>query len=124
SRLAAPKLVAPVQGLTIPQPDATNYPPARHRTPGDIMSEYRATSSRNARATSSESADGEARRDVMGWDVFISQQDRNYERSRGIWTNLFGGSKKSSEENSEKQALLCQHLAALLNTLRPCSRML
>ena len=28
--------------------------------------------------------------------------DRNYERSRGIWTNLFGGSKKSSEENSEK----------------------
>ena len=48
--------VAPVQGLTIPQPDATNYPPARHRTPADIMSEYRATSSRNARATSSESA--------------------------------------------------------------------
>jgi hypothetical protein len=46
--------------------------------------------------------DGEARRDVMGWDVFISQQDRNYERSRGIWTNLFGGSKKNSEENSEK----------------------
>jgi hypothetical protein len=31
-----------------------------------------------------------------------SQQDRNYERSRGIWTNLFGGSKKNSEENSEK----------------------
>src|ERR1700730_9967864 len=29
------------------------------------------------------------------------QQDRNYERSRGIWTNLFGGSKKNSEENSE-----------------------
>ena len=60
SRLAAPKLVAPEwlqsQGLTIPQPDATNYPPARHRTPGDIRSEYRATSSRNARATSSESA--------------------------------------------------------------------
>jgi hypothetical protein len=27
---------------------------------------------------------------------------RNYERSRGIWTNLFGGSKKNSEENSEK----------------------
>jgi hypothetical protein len=24
------------------------------------------------------------------------------ERSRGIWTNLFGGSKKNSEENSEK----------------------
>jgi hypothetical protein len=23
-------------------------------------------------------------------------------RSRGIWTNLFGGSKKNSEENSEK----------------------
>ena len=66
SRLAAPKLVAPEwlqsQGLTIPQPDATNYPPARHRTPGDIMSEYRATSSRNARATSSESAD-------ETWDV-------------------------------------------------------
>jgi hypothetical protein len=31
-----------------------------------------------------------------------SQQDRNYKRSRGIWTNLFGGSKKNSEENSEK----------------------
>jgi hypothetical protein len=30
------------------------------------------------------------------------QQDRNYERSRGIWTNLFGGSKKNSEGNSEK----------------------
>ena len=42
--------------LTAPQPDATNYPPARHRIPGDIMSERRATSSRNARATSSESA--------------------------------------------------------------------
>src|SRR6516162_4715170 len=42
--------------LTIPQLNATNYPPARHRTPGDIMSEYRATSSRNAWATSSESA--------------------------------------------------------------------
>jgi integrase/recombinase XerD len=41
--------------LTIPQLNATNYPPARHRTPGDIMSEYRARSSRNARATSSES---------------------------------------------------------------------
>jgi len=25
-----------------------------------------------------------------------------YERSGGIWTNLFGGSKKNSEENSEK----------------------
>jgi hypothetical protein len=24
------------------------------------------------------------------------------ERSRGIWTNLFGGSKKNSEENSEE----------------------
>ena len=44
------------QGLTAPQSDATNYPPARHRTPGDIISEPRATSSRNARATSSESA--------------------------------------------------------------------
>jgi len=42
--------------LTIPQLNATNYPPARHRTPGDIMSEYRARSSRNARATSSESS--------------------------------------------------------------------
>ena len=39
--------------IDLPTPDATNYPPARHRTPGDIMSEYRATSSRNARATSS-----------------------------------------------------------------------
>jgi hypothetical protein len=29
-------------------------------------------------------------------------QDRNYERSRGIWTNLFGWSKKNSEENSEE----------------------
>jgi len=44
------------QGLTAPQSDATNYPPARHRTPGEIISEPRATSSRNARATSSESA--------------------------------------------------------------------
>jgi len=34
--------------------------------------------------------------------VSETQQDRNYERSRGIWTNLFGGSKKNSEENSEK----------------------
>src|ERR1700737_3675410 len=33
-----------------------------------------------------------------------SQQDRNYERSRGIWTNLFGGSKKNSEENSEENS--------------------
>ena len=47
-----------LQGLTILQPDATNYPPARHRTPNDIMSEYRATPSRNAQATSSESACG------------------------------------------------------------------
>ena len=51
SRLAAPKLVAPEwlqsQGLTIPQPDATNYPPSeapdpgRHHVgiPGDIISE-------------------------------------------------------------------------------------
>jgi hypothetical protein len=31
-----------------------------------------------------------------------ANQDRNYERSRGIWTNLFGGSKKNSKENSEK----------------------
>ena len=43
-------------GLTAPQPDGKNYPPARHRTPGDFMSECRATSSRNARAASSESA--------------------------------------------------------------------
>jgi VIT1/CCC1 family predicted Fe2+/Mn2+ transporter len=33
-----------------------NHPLARHRTPGGIISEHRATSSRNARATSSESA--------------------------------------------------------------------
>jgi hypothetical protein len=31
-----------------------------------------------------------------------SQQDRNYERSCGIWRNLFGGSRKNSEENSEE----------------------
>jgi hypothetical protein len=42
--------------LTISQPDDKNHSPARHRSPGDIMSEYRATSSRNAWATSSESA--------------------------------------------------------------------
>jgi hypothetical protein len=42
--------------LTAAPPNAKNYPPARHRTPGDIMSEHRATPSRNARATSSESA--------------------------------------------------------------------
>jgi hypothetical protein len=42
--------------LTAPSPNAKNCQPARHRTPGDIMSEHRATSSRNARATSSESA--------------------------------------------------------------------
>jgi hypothetical protein len=62
SRLATPKLVA--EALTASQSDATNYPPARHRT-GDIMSEYRATSSRSARATSSESA-----RDVLLHDIF------------------------------------------------------
>jgi hypothetical protein len=51
---------APVQGLTIPQPDATNYPPARHRTPGDnhpgmmgdIISERWAELSRNGWAVS------------------------------------------------------------------------
>ena len=31
------------------------------------------------------------------------QQDRNYERSCGIWRNLFGGSRKNSEENSENK---------------------
>jgi hypothetical protein len=41
---------------TAPSPNAKNCQPERHRTPGDIMSEHRATSSRNARATSSESA--------------------------------------------------------------------
>jgi hypothetical protein len=35
----------------------------------------------------------------------ISQQDRNYERSRGIWTNLFGGSKKNSESRKVAGAL-------------------
>jgi hypothetical protein len=39
-----------------PRRQCKNCQPARHRTPGDIMSEHRATSSRNARATSSESA--------------------------------------------------------------------
>jgi hypothetical protein len=39
-----------------PPPDANNCQPARHRTPGDIMSDHQAKSSRNARATSSESA--------------------------------------------------------------------
>jgi hypothetical protein len=34
--------------------------------------------------------------------ILTTEQDRNYERSHGIWTNLFGGSKKNSEENSEK----------------------
>jgi hypothetical protein len=42
--------------LTELPPNAKNYPPVRHRATGDIMSEHRATSSRNARATSSESA--------------------------------------------------------------------
>src|ERR1700732_203041 len=46
-----------------------------------------------------------------------SQQDRNYERSRGIWTNLFGGSKKNSEE-------IAKNKRCYANTLRPCSRML
>ena len=52
----SPKLMAHSNRLILPQPNARNYPPARHRSPGDIMSEYRATSSRNARATSSKSA--------------------------------------------------------------------
>src|SRR6202040_3846829 len=42
---------------------------------------------------------------------------RNYERSRGIWTNLFGGSKKNSEE-------IAKNKRCYANTLRPCSRML
>src|SRR3984893_19428891 len=37
-----------------------------------------------------------------------------YERSRGIWTNLFGGSKKNREEKREKKTMLCQHLATPL----------
>ena len=45
-----------IQGLTAPSPNAKNCQPAWHRTPGDIMSEHRATSSRKARATSSETA--------------------------------------------------------------------
>lgn len=59
SRRTQPATPARQQGsqeLTAPQRSAKNYPPARHRTPGDIMSEYPAASSRNARATSSESA--------------------------------------------------------------------
>jgi hypothetical protein len=32
----------------------------------------------------------------------IAKPTGSKERSRGIWTNLFGGSKKNSEENSEK----------------------
>jgi hypothetical protein len=42
--------------LTLPKPKGTNPPPARHPTPGGIMSEQWARSSRNAWATSSESA--------------------------------------------------------------------
>jgi hypothetical protein len=41
-------------------------------------------------------------RHVGGDELDAGVQDRNYERSRGIWTNLLGGSKKNSEENSEK----------------------
>ena len=48
----------PSKGLTTPATRCNKCQPARHRTPGGIMSEHRATSSRNARATSSESADG------------------------------------------------------------------
>src|ERR1700730_942218 len=33
---------------TIPQPDATNYSPARHQSTGDIISDPRATSSVSA----------------------------------------------------------------------------
>src|SRR5260370_17108033 len=43
---------APGRGLygriDAPQSDAANYPPARHRTPGDIISEQRVTSSESA----------------------------------------------------------------------------
>jgi hypothetical protein len=42
--------------LTVPQPNARNYRASKSTSPGDIMSEHRATSSRNARATSLESA--------------------------------------------------------------------
>jgi dolichol-phosphate mannosyltransferase len=42
--------------LTGPQPNVTNYPPARVPEPGNIMSKRRAASSRNVRGTSSESA--------------------------------------------------------------------
>jgi hypothetical protein len=45
-----------LQALTTPQPNARNYPASEAPDPDDIMSEHRATSSRNARATSSESA--------------------------------------------------------------------
>ena len=41
----------------------------------------------------------------------------NYERSRGIWTNLFAGSKQNSEE-------IAKNKRCYANTLRPRSRML
>ena len=48
-------------------PNAKNCQPARHRTPGDIRSEHRARSSRNAWATSSESA---RQHETSGGDAF------------------------------------------------------
>jgi hypothetical protein len=43
-------------------------------------------------------------RSRAAWNSENSKANRieTMERSRGIWTNLFGGSKKNSEENSEK----------------------
>jgi hypothetical protein len=70
-----------IPGLTALQTDATNHAPARHRTPGDIMSEYRATSSRNARATSSESAS----QGLTGWTNLQTQtcsSGRRHEHGR------------------------------------------
>jgi len=50
---------------------------------------------------------------VCTWQILLQKLRRRSEnskanrietmkRSRGIWTNLFGGSKKNSEESSEK----------------------
>src|SRR3984893_4647324 len=47
-----------------------------------------------------------------------AKHDRNYERSGGIWKNLFGGSRRKIAKKIAKKALLWQH------TLRPRSRML
>jgi hypothetical protein len=56
--------------LTELPPNAKNYPPVRHRATGDIMSEHRATSSRNARATSSESASMRFRKGRRPWIAY------------------------------------------------------